>query len=623
MTAYHDRAVREMTTEQPSHLAPIFRKLVVDSRDMLGIHPEDARARAQAARAHAVLHLDELHAQVREQFERRGIGYHRAATAEDAVAKVRELLGDARRVAKSKTMVGEEIGLTHALRAAGIDVLETDIGEYIVDIEGRGPSHITAPALHLNRARIREMLMRTGADLPDDDPLRLSLHVRDAVGAYFADCDAGITGANAVVASSGRLVIVENEGNVSLGASHPKLHIAVTGLEKVIADEAGALAVLEVLAPSATAQPLTSFTHFLADPAPGQQRHVVFVDNGRSQIAASERYRDILRCIRCGACMNACPVYRVAGGLSYGSPYMGPIGAVLSPLLWRDGRYADLPFASSLCGRCTEVCPVGIPLHRQLLDLRALAVDRGRVASRKESIAWKAWTLAFTGATRARAATALARIGLRSTSRVVRPQGTAADPRLLPDPTVSRDPSLLQPAHPPAIIPLDEITPAPPLHGRDQSRERERPVGEVGRGLGGEELRALFTERATALGVTVTVTPPTPREGDRILHAAAAIAVTGSVVLKGDQAARRPLLAASRLVVHVDPTTIIRYVSEATEILAPIDNRQSEIGNPDDALILTGASRTADIEKQIVRGIHGPEELLIVLAQEPGTEPRA
>src|SRR5690606_32997308 len=157
---------------------------------------------------------------------------------------------------------------------------------------------------------------------------------------FFQDCDAAITGANTVIASSGRIGIVENEGNVSLGVSHPRLHIAVTGIEKVVADEAGALAILEVLAPSATAQPLTAFTHFVADPWPEQERHIVFVDNGRSRIARDERYHDILRCIRCGACMNSCPVYRAAGGLSYDSPYMGPIGAVLSPLLWTDGRYA-------------------------------------------------------------------------------------------------------------------------------------------------------------------------------------------------------------------------------------------------------------------------------------------
>ncbi|HML99677.1 MAG TPA: LUD domain-containing protein, partial [Tepidiformaceae bacterium] len=372
MSRYRERAAREIREQRPSAtVTPIMRKLMADSATLLARGPADARMRAAAARDHAIDHLDELHQQVREQFERRGIGYHRAATPAEAIGTIRRLLGDAKRVAKSKTMVGEEVGLTHALRAGGIDVLETDIGEYIVDIEGRGPSHITAPAIHLNRTRIREMLLRTGADLPDDDPARLSHHVRDVVGEFFRDCDAGITGANAVVASSGRIVIVENEGNVSLGASHPKLHIVITGIEKVVADEAGALAMLQVLAPSATAQPLTAFSHFLADPAPGQERHVVFVDHGRSRILADPRYREVLKCIRCGACMNGCPVYRAAGGLSYGSPYMGPIGAVVSPLLWRDGRYADLPFASSLCARCTEVCPVGIPLHRMLLDLRA------------------------------------------------------------------------------------------------------------------------------------------------------------------------------------------------------------------------------------------------------------
>ncbi|MFN8506379.1 MAG: LUD domain-containing protein [Dehalococcoidia bacterium] len=492
---------------------------------------------------------------------------------------IRGLLGDAKRVAKSKSMVGEEVGLTHALRDAGIDLLETDIGEYIVDIEGRGPSHITAPAIHLNRTRIRELLARGGADIPDDDPVRLSRYVRDVVGAFFQDCDAGITGANAVVARSGRVMVVENEGNVSLGASHPKLHIVITGLEKVVADEAGALAILEVLAPSATAQPLTSFSHFLADPAPGQQRHVVFVDNGRSEIAAG-KYHDVLRCIRCGACMNACPVYRAAGGLSYGAPYMGPIGAVIAPLLWKDGRYADLPLASSLCGRCTEVCPVGIPLHRMLLDLRADAVAMGQTGSRIERLAWQAWSLTFEGATRARAASALGRIGLNGGGRFVRAQRTASDPRVLPHAGAPERDTANLVADPPrqaaVVIAPEEIEPA--------------------------DLAELFRIRATALGVTL-LDAYEPREGDRVLHATAAIAATGSVLLLGDAAARRPLLGAKRVVVHLDPATIVRYLSGLAEYLGDVD-----------ALILTGASRTADIEKQIVRGIHGSEELAVVLA---------
>jgi L-lactate dehydrogenase complex protein LldF len=215
VSGYRERSSREIRVERPAaNVTPIMRKLVADASTMLARGPIDARQRAGIARAYAIDHLDELHEQAQSQFERRGVGYHRCATAEEAVAKVKELLGDARRVAKSKTMVGEEIGLTHALRAADIDVLETDIGEYIVDIEGRGPSHITAPALHLNRSRIREMLARTGAELPDDDPTRLSQYVRDVVGEFFRDCDAAITGANAVIAGSGRITSVEKVGNV-------------------------------------------------------------------------------------------------------------------------------------------------------------------------------------------------------------------------------------------------------------------------------------------------------------------------------------------------------------------------------------------------------------------------
>ena len=449
MSGFRARARAEIAAGPPAAtLSPILRKLVGDSRDQFGAaSPPDARARAQAARAHAVANLGALHEQLREACARNGTGYHRAADAAEAVAIVSRLLGDARRVAKSKSMVAEEVELTPALRAQGREVLETDIGEYIVDIEGRGPSHITAPALHLNRARIRDLLAGSGMELPDDDPVRLSRAVRDVVARFFADVDAGITGANAVIADSGRIVIVENEGNVSLGVSRPRVHVAITGMEKVVADEEAALAVLQVLAPSATAQPLTAYTHVLGGPEEGRERHLVVVDNGRSGILADERYRDVLRCIRCGACMNACPVYTAAGGLSYGSPYMGPIGAVVSPLLWPDGRHDDLPSASSLCGRCTEVCPVGIPLHRMLLDLRAgVAENGGPVAER---LAWKSWMAAFAGR-RGRAASWLARLGLRAGALL---PGLPGSERPLPAAAPARDPAML--------IPLDAIEPEP------------------------------------------------------------------------------------------------------------------------------------------------------------------
>ena len=573
MSGFRARARAEIEAGPPAAtLSPILRKLVADSREQLATaSPADARARAQAARAYAVEHLDELQEQLRESCERQGMGYHRAATAEEAVAIVTRLLGDARRIAKSKSMVAEEVGLTHALRARGHEVLETDIGEYIVDIEGRGPSHITAPALHLNRARIRELLAGAGADVPDDDPVRLSRTVRDVVAEFFADVDAGITGANAVIASSGRIVIVENEGNVSLGVSRPPLHIAITGMEKVVADEEAALAVLQVLAPSATAQPLTAYTHFLGGPEEGRERHLVVVDNGRSEILADERYRDVLRCIRCGACMNACPVYTAAGGLSYGSPYMGPIGAVVSPLLWRDGRHDDLPSASSLCGRCTEVCPVGIPLHRMLLDLREGKASNG--GSTVERLGWKAWAAAFAGP-QGRAASWLGRLGLRAGGILPGLRGSGNRP--LPAARPSRDPAML--------IPLDAIEPEP------EAVPEPLP----------EDVAALFRERAAAVGAIVTDNAE-PEPGDRRVRATAAVASTGSVLLTGEAVGRAALMDCQRIVVEVDEAAIVRYPQELAAAIA----------GGGDALILTGASRTADIEKRIVRGIHGPEALVV------------
>jgi hypothetical protein len=261
---------------------------------------------------------------------------------------------------------------------------------------------------------------------------------------------------------------------------------------------------------------------------------------------------------------------------------MGPIGAVVSPLLWEDGRFADLPYASSLCGRCTESCPVGIPLHRMLLDLRADAVDRDQVADRKERLAWRAWAASFGGATRGRAATAAARLGLRSFGRALRPPGpNRDDPRLLPDPSLEHDPDLLtKAAARRSVIPEAAIAEAPPADRLER-----------------------FVARASQLGVRVLESYE-PQEGDRLLHAAAAIASTGSVLVLGEDASRRPLLAASRVVVSVTAGDIVDFPHH----LAP------HLGDGE-ALILTGASRTADVEKIIVRGIHGAEEMMVVLSR--------
>jgi len=334
---------------------------------------------------------------------------------------------------------------------------------------------------------------------------------------------------------------------------------------------------------------LTSFSHFFADPDPGQERHVVFVDNGRSEVLADERYREVLKCIRCGACMNACPVYRTAGGLSYGSPYMGPIGAVISPLLWRDGRYADLPTASSLCGRCTEVCPVGIPLHRMLLDLRADAVSAGHLGGRTERAGWRAWAMAFGGASRARVATAAGRFGLRHFGGMLNRRANESDPRLAPRTEVGRDPAMLAGA---ADLPPQREGPS----GAPFPPSLISPEDVVV-----EDVVDLFMERVALLGVEVKKAVR-KQKTDRVVHACAAIAATGSVVLTGEDAARRALLAGRRVVVFVDAATIVRFPHQLADKLGD-----------GDALILTGASRTADIEKQIVRGIHGAEKMVVVI----------
>ena len=577
--SFKQRAADELATTAPRKtLSPIMRKLVSDSAARLSLGPKDATTKASEARAYAIDHLEELHEQFRAKAEARGIKIHRAATAEEARNIIHELLGDSKRIAKSKSMVAEEIGLTPSLRAAGMEVLETDIGEYIIDIEGRGPSHITAPALHLHRGQIKDLLESAGYPLPDDDPTLLSQTVRDIVAEFFSEVDAGITGINVAIASSGRGLIVENEGNVTLGLSVPKLHIAVTGIEKVVADEEAAFAVLQVLAPSATAQPFTSFTHIFGEPLAGQERHIVFVDNGRSRIQKDKEFRDILKCVRCGACMNTCPVYRSISGIPYSSPYMGPIGAVLSPLLDGGEKYRDLAFGSSLCGACTEICPVGIPLHKMLLEHRARAVTEGHT-SFAERATWKGWASAFSGGTRLRAATTMGRLAAGVGSKA---PSWMTGGRSLPSQTPTRDPAMLTPTGPaiaPAFVTAEELLP------KTQT---------------GSEL---FAARVADLGAVV-VAKHKKKKGDLMLTAKAAIASTGSVLLTGENALRKPLLEAGRIIVNVDPATIVDF----PEGLAPIVAETEE-----DIVILTGTSRTADVEKLLVRGIHGPEDLIIVM----------
>ena len=373
--------------------------------------PDRLRRLAGAIKQHTLDHLDQYLERAEARLTGNGAVVHFAATAEEARLLVLSILEGrgARRVVKAKSMATEEIRLGEFLEARGIACVETDLGELIVQLDADRPSHIVKPILHKNRREIAHSFEAHGLGPYDDAPEVITRRARAYLRRKYLEADAGITGANFVSAESGRLVLVTNEGNSRFCLAATRCHIAVVGIEKVVPRDRDLAVFLNLLARSATGQPLSVYTEFIAGPRRATQvdgpdeMHVVFLDNGRANVLAGA-CREILRCIRCGACLNVCPVYRQASGHAYRSVYPGPVGAVLSPLLARDsaddaGRdqdrdrrrdrdrdrngdrdafsaFADLPRASSLCGACHEVCPVDIPIPDLLLRLR----DRGKRA---------------------------------------------------------------------------------------------------------------------------------------------------------------------------------------------------------------------------------------------------
>lgn len=285
-------------------------------------------------------------------------------------------------VTKSKSMTTEEIHLNEALAAAGIQPVETDLGEYLIQLAGQMPSHIIAPAIHLTREQAAALLSRdAGTPLPADDVDRLTAEARKLLREKFLSAGMGISGGNIGVAETGSVVLVTNEGNGRLVTTASPIHVAVLGIEKIAPTWDDAASWLSLLARSATGQPLSIYTSVITGPARAddpdgpREVHIILLDNNRSRYIGTE-YEEALQCIRCGACLNACPVYREAGGHAYGSPYSGPIGAVVSPLLFGLEKYEGLPQASSLCGACRDVCPVRIDIPRMLLALRHDTVEQ-------------------------------------------------------------------------------------------------------------------------------------------------------------------------------------------------------------------------------------------------------
>ena len=362
---------------------------------------EGARDRARAIKDETLEHLDRYLEEFAANAERAGARVHwarDAAEACDIIGGIAERRG-ARTVVKSKSMASEEIHLNAALARRGIEPVETDLGEYIVQLAGETPSHIVVPAIHKTRAQISALFAEKLGIAPSDDVTTLAAAARQALRRRFAEADLGISGVNFAVAETGTILILENEGNARLTTSLPRTHVALMGIEKVIPRFADLEVFLKLLPRSGTGQVLTAYQSLitgtkrrLQDEGP-EELHIVVLDNGRSRMLASPVTRQALACIRCGACLNACPVYRQIGGHAYGSVYPGPIGAVLSPQLFGLARSAALPYASSLCGACRDVCPVKIDIPALLLHLRAQVVA-GRVGEPRslERLAFRIYT---------------------------------------------------------------------------------------------------------------------------------------------------------------------------------------------------------------------------------------
>ncbi len=363
---------------------------------------EQMRQSARAIKRHVLDTLPALLEQFETHVVAHGMQVHWARDAEEANRIVIDIAraAGARIAVKSKSMVTEETGLGHALAAAGIDPVETDLGEYIVQLAGEIPSHITGPAVHKSREEIGRLFAGKLGIPYTSDPAELTAIARRVLREKFLAAEVGISGVNFAVASTGTLCIVENEGNARLSTTLPRVHIAVMGIEKLVPDDASLALFLNMLARSATGQRMTCYTSLISGPRAADEIdgpdavHVVLLDNGRSRILADPSMREILTCIRCGACMNTCPVYEKIGGHSYGSIYPGPIGAVLTPLLADLPTTKHLPLASSLCGACTEVCPVGIDLHHLLLEHRARIVRR-RLTAPAERLMMRAFAFAM------------------------------------------------------------------------------------------------------------------------------------------------------------------------------------------------------------------------------------
>jgi L-lactate dehydrogenase complex protein LldF len=663
----------------------------------------ERRRRAHAVRAKVIAHLDKYLADFTAMATQNGIAVHRARDAAQAISLVLEIVGAASRsvrrrpqaaeaassdppasrlFAKSKSMVSEEIELNRALEARGHRVVETDLGEYIVQLRGEKPAHIITPAVHLRRHQVGELFHeQLGLPYTEDIPT-LTAAARRVLREVFLEAEIGVSGVNFGVAETGTLCIVTNEGNGRMVTTVPPVHIALMGMERLVPTLDDLALMLSLLARSATGQKLSAYTQLIQRPRGvdeidgASERHVIIVDNGRSQIRNS-RLQEALYCIRCGACLNACPVFREIGGHTYvgadGSiaPYPGPIGSVVSPGLLGLPRFGHLAQASSLCGACKDVCPVDIDLPRLLTNVRAgqgnqprsaegvglallsrvglraynaigssprlfeLSQRLGGIAARIISpfSEWM-WLPAWTGWGYSKD---LPRPALKPFRARFRPKDSPLETGTRgATPPLTSSPTTTEPSHngrgpgnpgsaidtgSPEIEPVDlvlrfvqELEALGAQAYRTKESElpalllgilRERSIDSV---LAWDTIEPVDLTRLCDVGIRlVRSVDPTIRAG--ITGATFAVAQTGTLVLTSG--AGQPLTASLMPEIHIAVIRSRQIVWSLEEAL-----QASKIPQASAAVLVTGPSRTADIEMTLTLGVHGPRELHVCIVDE-------
>ena len=381
---------------------------------------QNARSHAAVIKWETLNHLDRYLEQFESNVLANGGHVFWAETAADACEHVLQLARrhGVQKVVKSKSMTTEEIHLNEALEAAGIRSVETDLGEYICQLRGEPPYHIVTPVMHLTKADIAQTFQEKLGTPPTDSAEELTMIARAKLRREFMTADMGVTGGNFAIADMGMIALTENEGNIRLSFSLPRVHVAIVGIEKLLPRVEDLALFWPLLTTSATGQAITAYSSLIGGPrqtgeADGPQEfHVILLDNGRTRLLADAEQRDALHCIRCGACLNTCPVYKNIGGHAYGTTYQGPIGSVITPHLRDAQEWSHLPYASSLCGACTDVCPVRIELHHHLLYNRRNAVQR-KFDSPFQRLAFHVWLWTMQSPVRYAIASRLGNFALR------------------------------------------------------------------------------------------------------------------------------------------------------------------------------------------------------------------